>query len=251
MGSSRSVPVPKRADGPPPKTVVNLLKTSFPSDPAPPVVVAPEPEVELPPIDDEFGRKLTHYEETRRAAVDADIRHYRQTMLQAVDQEMSTLRQQGYQAGVDAGKQKGESDYTDMIKTVFDLLNHIQQAAVAHFNQHEGAIVELAVAIAEKLLHGSIADNPERIQPIINDAIRRITDKNRVIIKVNPEDAPATRHYREHILATLTDIRSLEVTEDPTQSRGGCIIETQLGFIDASLKTKIATLHAVIQRLER
>jgi len=229
--------------------MVGLLQTSFdhaPLDAAPPpVIYEPEP----PPVDEAFGRQLTHFEETRRAAVEAEVRAYRQALLQRAEQEAQSLRDQGYQRGIDDGMAKGEAAYLDAVQSVFGIVSEINQATLAHFQHQEQVVVAMAMAIAEKVLHTHLDQQPDAIRPIIEDAIRRITDKNRVIIKVHPDDASVARQHRDALLTALPDIRSLEVTEDPNQDRGGCIIETQLGFIDASLKTKLDTLRRILGRL--
>lgn len=241
-------PIP-RASASPQKKMVGLLQTSFESTPLEPDPLPAVYEPELPPVDDVFGRQLTHFEETRRAAVEADVRAYRQTLLQRAEQEAQALREQGYQRGAEEGMAKGESAYLDAVQSVLGMVGDINQATLAHFQHQEQVVIDLAMAIAEKLLHTQLVQQPEAIRPIIDDAIRRITDKNRVIIKVHPHDAPTARQYRDALLAALPDIRSLEITEDPNQDRGGCIIETQLGFIDASVKTKLQTLQRILARL--
>lgn len=242
-------PAVPRPTGSPQKKVVGLLQTSFDPTPLAPEHTADVIEPEPPPIDEAFGRQLTHYEETRRASVESEVRAYRHALLQQAEQEAQSLREQGYQRGIDEGTAKGESSYLDAVQSVFGIVSEINQATLAHFQHQEQVVVAMAMAIAEKVMHTHLAQHPDAIRPIIDDAIRRITDKNRVIIKVHPDDATAARQYRDALLTALPDIRSLEVNEDPNQDRGGCIIETQLGFIDASIRTKMETLRRVLARL--
>ena len=87
---------------------------------------------------------------------------------------------------------------------------------------------------------------PTAVREYVDQAIRRITDKDKVIIKTCPEDADFVRQHREEILEKMPDIRTLEVHEDPRVEQGGCIIETRLGFIDSSISTKLASIEAAL-----
>jgi flagellar biosynthesis/type III secretory pathway protein FliH len=69
------------------------------------------------------------------------------------------------------------------------------------------------------------------------------------VLRLHPEDAGWLAQH-EHALAELCKLSqlegSLELRTDPTLTRGGCCIESNLGDLDARVETRLTLLAAAL-----
>ncbi len=190
--------------------------------------------------------KIAAFKSNQMAATQAQVDQYKAQQLSAVQSEMAAMRDQGYKDGFEQGQSKGLTEYTTQIRELVAVINDVTQNKRLFLESSEPELLKLAVKIAEKIVQNQVQVDQNALIAIVDQAIRRITDKDKVIIKTCPEDADFVRQHREEILEKMPDIRTLEVHEDPRVEQGGCIIETRLGFIDSSISTKLASIEAAL-----
>jgi len=117
-------------------------------------------------------------------------------------------------------------------------------AAVAAVSATSDALerraVELALALAEKILHARIEVEPELICSVVTGALRRLASNEPVVVEVNPDDAELVR--------TTVDDSRIDVVAERRVARGGCVIRTAEGELDARLEEQLARAAAVLQQ---
>ena len=111
-------------------------------------------------------------------------------------------------------------------------------------------LVTLASKIARRLLSCELTLNPNVIHHIVSEALTKITDKSTVSIRVHPDDLPALQTHQSTLKQLVPDIQTLHLDSDPNIEPGGCMIETSLGYIDATVATKLASIELAIQTVD-
>ena len=101
-------------------------------------------------------------------------------------------------------------------------------------------MVALALDIARQVIKTEVSQNPAVVQAVLANALRRITDKDNVRVRVSVSDAPRVKEAREDLMEIVDGLRFLEIMEDRRVGDGGCVIETNAGTIDAKIETQIA-----------
>ncbi|MFO0713653.1 MAG: type III secretion system stator protein SctL [Sandaracinus sp.] len=101
----------------------------------------------------------------------------------------------------------------------------------------EHVVVGLVTKIAERVLHGVLEDAPERVVPAVRAELARVRRAKTVEIRLHPDDAEAVR-------AALARGETLEpaaphLVPDPTIVRGGCLVSSDLGTLDARLEVQL------------
>jgi len=96
------------------------------------------------------------------------------------------------------------------------------------------------------LLDAELRLAPEHVRALIERELTRVQPARRVVLRVHPDDLalldpPETLRARHELRAPL----SFEA--DATLSRGGCVIDTDLGQIDARLETRLSLALALVQ----
>ena len=103
-------------------------------------------------------------------------------------------------------------------------------------DQVEARAVELALELAEKVVAGAIAAQPERVLDVVRGALRCLVERERVIVLVNPEDLDLVRGAIDDLAAELGGIEHVEVQEERRVGRGGAIVRTTASEVDASIR---------------
>jgi flagellar biosynthesis/type III secretory pathway protein FliH len=98
----------------------------------------------------------------------------------------------------------------------------------------------LAVETAARIVRAELSVRPELVVEVVRAAIRRATDRERIAVHVNPDDLDLVREGAGDILRRMGGIDRLDVLEDPRIPRGGCVLETPAGDVDARLDRQLA-----------
>ncbi len=154
-------------------------------------------------------------------------------------------RRAGEAAGYAAGVQSAHDEMNDMLDALRDLLEAGAAERHALIDSAEPELVRLAVAIAERVLHQQIALDRGVVVEMAKAAIARIVDREKITVRVNPADVERMREHREQLLA-LGDVKTMRVIEDQRVDRGGVIIETDAGSIDAKISTQLSEVRKIL-----
>jgi flagellar assembly protein FliH len=106
--------------------------------------------------------------------------------------------------------------------------------------------ITLALRLAEQIVAGAIDVEPERMVDIAAVALRRIRDRRRVTLVVNPADLDLMIESVTALQSQLGGIEHLNVQSDRRVGRGGVLARTDEGEIDASLETQLARAREIV-----
>ena len=106
--------------------------------------------------------------------------------------------------------------------------------------------VELALRLAEHILAGVLAVEPERVIDVARIALRHLSDRRRVTLVVNPGDLELVGECVGQLQSELGGIEHLGVQSDRRVGRGGVIARTDAGDIDAGIDTQLARAREVV-----
>ena len=139
----------------------------------------------------------------------------------------------------DAGRMAGRAEAAAVLAEALAL----RQGALA---EAEREVARVALAVAERLVGEALIASPERIATVVGDGLARARRAKDVVVRVHPDDAPHVDSLRAAVAARAGRPGTFSVRADPAITRGGCLVETDLGTIDARLETKLDALaHAL------
>jgi flagellar assembly protein FliH len=96
-------------------------------------------------------------------------------------------------------------------------------------------VLDLALDVARQVVAGELLVHPERILDVVNLALKQMAETSREArLLLNPEDAVLVRPHLDQVL----DKNRLRIVEDARIERGGCLIETAQGDLDATLPAR-------------
>jgi flagellar biosynthesis/type III secretory pathway protein FliH len=106
-------------------------------------------------------------------------------------------------------------------------------------------LVRLAVAVARTIL-GREVERDGAVEAVAARALEAVRHRREVILRIHPGDAPALRREAGRLGGLLARAASLAIHEDPAVGRGGLVVETEAGTLDARLETRLDAVEAAL-----
>jgi flagellar biosynthesis/type III secretory pathway protein FliH len=111
----------------------------------------------------------------------------------------------------------------------------------------EQEALRAALLVAAELVGKTLAATPSDISDLLAPHLARMRRAQHVVLHVNPLDGAWLGEHAAELHARVELAGSLELRENDAISRGGCVIESNLGELDARIETR---LYALAQALE-
>ncbi|MBC7544028.1 MAG: hypothetical protein H7338_14990 [Candidatus Sericytochromatia bacterium] len=157
--------------------------------------------------------------------------------------------QEGFNVGYQEGREEAVKENAQLLAETTAALNKLHGAFPQAVKQNEEKLVRLAMEIAEAVISEELAARPEVALKTVERAVKRVSDLERVIIKVNPLDLDLILPKQESFRNLLPDVQEFVITGHYSIARGGCLIETNSGTVDAQINTQLAVLEEVFARV--
>jgi flagellar biosynthesis/type III secretory pathway protein FliH len=87
---------------------------------------------------------------------------------------------------------------------------------------------------------------PERVLDIVRGALRRLTDRKRITIIVNPDDVAALTEGLEQLRGELGGIDEALLQADRRVNRGGALVQTTDGAVDVQVESQLERARAMV-----
>jgi flagellar assembly protein FliH len=167
-------------------------------------------------------------------------------LIGAPAQDWQTFVKEREQAAFENGRRDGErrlneqllhqrNDIVELQRGVFQSLqNTLPQISHAA----ETAVIEIALESAKKIVAG-IPIDAALVEATVREALHQAEDTAEIVIQLHPEDLALLRQQQSPILEGLPETGPLKFSSSPEVTRGGCIVQTRFGLVDARRETKI------------
>ena len=162
--------------------------------------------------------------------------------------EADGLREAARAEGYAAGRDEAMVSLRPALEALAAAVEGVHAAQVEATERLERQAVELGMALAEKVLAGALAVEPERVVEAVRGALRGMVERERVTVLVNPDDLELVRGAMDGLRASLGGIEHCVVEAERRVRRGGCVVRTPEGDVDAGIDTKLARAREVIEQ---
>ena len=91
-------------------------------------------------------------------------------------------------------------------------------------------------------------DQQERVTSVVRNALAVTRNESTVIVRVHPDDLETVQQRMDDIMKPYPGIKYIDVVSDSRLNRDGCILETEVGVVDASLDVQLAAIQNSLGR---
>lgn len=145
------------------------------------------------------------------------------------------LRRRGHEEGVAEGKAEVAGQLLEAVT-----------ASVEQMANTENALVDVVVKSLRTIL--GTFDREELAAQVVGHALRLVRDEKRVVLRVAPADAEAVERRLADIVRGYPGMGRVDIAVDAGLSPGGCVMETEIGVIDATLERQLSIIEETFRR---
>ena len=159
------------------------------------------------------------------------------------DKSVSEARSEGFEQGSQEGYQKGSAEVERLIERMHKILEAVMQRREEILQDTESQIVELVILMARKVIKILSENQKNVIMANTVAALRKVKTRGEVTLRVNIEDVKLTTAHADEFIQHVENVQGITVQEDSSVEKGGCIVETDFGAIDARISSQLTELE--------
>jgi flagellar assembly protein FliH len=162
---------------------------------------------------------------------------------QAQAEGFAVGKEEGYKQGFVEGSKKGYDENVHLIEVrtnqLVTLLESLSEPFKHLDDRVEHALANLAVKIAKQILHREIELDSGQVIAAVKAAVNAlpIASQN-ITIHLHPEDAELVRFN----LGLNDSPSAWQIIEDPSITRGGCKVDSDVSHVDATIENRLGTV---------
>lgn len=154
------------------------------------------------------------------------------------------------QAAYERGQRDGERALSEQLLQQRNEMSELQRGVVESLrgvvpqvmSAAQTALIHLALETAEKIVAG-LPISPELVEAVVREALHQVEETAEIAIQLNPDDLALLRKHNSPILNGVPEAGPLRFTSSADVTRGGCLVQTRFGLIDARRETKMEQLR--------
>ena len=150
--------------------------------------------------------------------------------------------EQAYLKGIQAGRDEAEQRIGSAVTAFSQALEDISRLREAILKNSTDDMLRLVMAIVEQVIPTEISTNPEIIHQTLKKALQAAVRSDEYHIRIHPDDFSVVMEKKPLLLASISGLKNITVESDPSISRGGCLVESQLGQVDATIETQLTEI---------
>jgi type III secretion protein L len=152
------------------------------------------------------------------------------------------------QAAYEAEKRRGyaEGQEAARLDAAERLIENVARQ-VEFFSGLEGRMVDLVMNAVRTVIHGY--DERERIFMTVRNVLAVARSQKQVTVRLAPAEVAAVRERIDTLKQEFPGIDVIEVVPDHRLEGDACVLETEVGVVEASLETQMKALRQAFERV--
>lgn len=170
--------------------------------------------------------------------------------LKEFEERFQAEKEEAYRSGFEDGKAEGLKEGQEHSRQEIDrfagIVDDLSRQWRDLYRNTDLSIVDLSMAVSRKIVGSAVEHLEAPVLQAVQECLGYLEDKARVVLKVHPDDLAVVRRHRSDWLESLEGLEQLLIEGDEGISRGGCIVETPKGDVDAQIEERLERLRAAL-----
>ena len=199
--------------------------------------------------------------ESEREALDRERNEFRANSAREADEAREAARAEGREQGHAAGHSEGlvkaetqlrreyEEKFSHALNLLGEMAGSLSAARERLASAHSSQLVRLWETMLRRMLAAKVEIDPQAAQRVVGDLLKRLSDRERIIVYLNPRDVEMIEGSKESLIDSIRGVKFFELLSDDHVDKGSCLIETNLGIYDARWRTQLEQVSSEVQSL--
>ncbi len=193
--------------------------------------------------------------EKRIAELEKEINQKEESARKAVQDAYLKGKELGIKEGFKKGKDESDSVHAAEIEKiknqVSNTLETLESSRKELIRNSEHTLLRLCIQIVKKIIANEVSCNREIINGVLKKSLAAIAQKDKLIIRLSPLDLEAVQEGKEFWGTVTERLKEVIIEEDERIERGGCIIESGSGLVDARLGVQVEEVAGILETMWR
>jgi len=147
-----------------------------------------------------------------------------------------------YQDGVRDGRREAETELSSVSEGLAKALISVGTVRQELFHEAEEDLLRLSVAIARSIILREIAQDPVILAGMVQGAVEAVAECDELVVRLNPDDHHVVAQSQEFAQLS-SEKKRIVLKGDASVERGGCLVETVRGNVDARLESQLDEIY--------
>jgi len=138
--------------------------------------------------------------------------------------------------------------FRSAVQSLIEAAEELKRMQGEFYRRVEREILDLVIATTRKVVHREVDDQRDMILHVLKEAIAKTIDRERIRVRINPADFDFVHAHKSDIVQAIDGIKHLVIERDEAISRGGAIVESDYGTIDARIERRLEEVEKALKR---
>ena len=167
-------------------------------------------------------------------ATKKDAEEYRKRVTAECEEIKAHAESEGFQAGFD--------QWTQTVSYLEGEIAKVQK-------ELQKVVMPVAIKAAKKIVATELKVNPEVVIDIVASTLKSIAQHKRIVLYVSKKDFDIIERSKSNLKPIFEELESLSIRDRDDIEPGGCVIETEVGIVNARLEDRWRTLEAALEHI--
>jgi flagellar assembly protein FliH len=135
-----------------------------------------------------------------------------------------------------------QKEWASVLNGVVDSLRNTLPRMV---QETESTLINLALESAQKVVAGLPID-VSVVEGVVREALQQVEDSADMVVQLHAEDLALLRKHESPLLGGVQENGSFRFAASSEVTRGGCIVRTRFGVVDARREIKLEQLRKTL-----
>lgn len=180
----------------------------------------------------EFSQLLNAKELLKK--VQEDAIEYKKQVVNETEKLKEQAEQEGFKAGIE--------QWAQQVAFLEEEIKKVDKGI-------EDVVVPLALSAAKKIIGKELEMSPTAVVDIVANNLKAVSEHRKITVYVNRKDLPILEENKTRLEKIFGRLESLSIKERDDVEQNGCIIETEMGIINAQLHHQWLALEKAFENI--
>ena len=159
---------------------------------------------------------------------------------------VSDAEKDGYERGRNDGYSECKAEVDRLIERIHVIMEEVMNRREEILRGTEQQIVELVILMTRKVVKLISENQKQVVTANVLQALKKVKGRGKVRIRVNFADVKLTTEHAQDFVRQIENVEGVTILEDSSVDKGGCIVETDFGAIDARIASQLGELESKV-----
>lgn len=164
-------------------------------------------------------------------------------LVEITEEDLDRKISDAFNAGLEDGKNLAERGLLNVFKTLRSSSEIIHNLRDKIFRESEDEIINLIMLVARKVIMREISQDRSILAGIVQNALVGLSAREEITVRISPDDYQLVTAGRDDLLHKELLTERLLLTPDPSVAVGFCLVDTEMGTVDASLEGQMDQIY--------